>query len=240
MEICIEPSYEALGKRAANDLLRLVADTKNPLLCPTSGSTPAALYKTLVQRLQKENVDYSGWRFVGLDEWAGMNGSDAGSCRDFVDKELFQPLGIKEEMICFFDGTATDLEQECRRVETFINQHGGITVAMVGLGLNGHVGMNEPGTPVTQRAHVAHIAAQTQEVGQKYFTEPKDLSKGLTLGLATLLEAQHVFLLANGEKKAAIVKQIIESPENENLPASLLKQHPNFTVYLDKEAAKLL
>ena len=121
MEIIIEPNYDALGKRAAADLLRIVTEIENPLICPTSGSTPAALYKALVQLLQDQKIDYSNWRFVGLDEWAGMNGKDAGSCRDFVNEELFQPLHIREENICFFDGRAADLEKECSRTEAFIN-----------------------------------------------------------------------------------------------------------------------
>jgi galactosamine-6-phosphate isomerase len=240
MEIIIEPTYEELGARAATDLLRIVRSVPAPLLCPTSGSTPAALYKALVQQIQQEKIDYSRWHFVGLDEWAGMNGTDAGSCRDFVNTELFHPLGITSEQICFFDGRAPDLQHECTRVETFIQQHGGITAAIIGLGLNGHVGMNEPGTQASQRAYVATIAEETQNIGQKYFSEPKVLSHGLTLGIATLLEAQHLFLMANGEKKAAIIKRIIEEGESEVLPATLLKKHPNFTIYLDKEAARLI
>ncbi len=240
MEIIIEPTYEALGNRAAADLLQIAGVAKKPLFCPTSGSTPAALYRALVRQLKDQKLDYSDWKFIGLDEWAGMNGTDNGSCRDFVNNELFEPLNIREDQIYFFDGRATDLQRECTRAEDFIERAGGITVAIVGLGLNGHVGMNEPGTPVAQRAHVAAIAAETQDVGQKYFSEPKDLSKGITLGLATLLQAQHVFLLANGAKKAAIVKRIIEENETPNLPATALKRHSDFRIYLDGEAARLL
>lgn len=240
MDIIVESTYEALGKRAATDLLRIVTPLKKPLICPTSGSTPAALYRALVQQIQEHKIDYSEWKFVGLDEWAGMNEQDTGSCRDFVNQELFQPLNIKQEQICFLDGRAADLDDECNRAEQFIQENGGITVAIVGLGLNGHVGMNEPGTPVAQRAHVAKIAAETQHVGQKYFTEPKDLSKGITLGLATLLQAQHIFLMVNGAKKAAIVKRIVEEAEGEALPATFLKRHARFNIYLDAEAAQLL
>jgi glucosamine-6-phosphate isomerase len=240
MEIIIEPTYEAVGERAAMDLLRIVTSVPKPLICPTSGSTPAAVYKALVRQIQEQQVDYSNWRFVGLDEWAGMNERDKGSCHDFVNQELFNPLGIKEEQICFFDGRAADLQNECSRAEAFIQQHGGITVALAGLGLNGHIGMNEPGTPATTRTHVAAIAEQTQRVGQKYFDEPKTLTKGITLGLATLLEAQHLFLLVNGSNKAAIVKRIIEGAESEGLPATFLKRHAHLRIYLDAEAAHLL
>jgi galactosamine-6-phosphate isomerase len=240
MELIVEPTYEALGTRAAAVLLRLISFVSNPLICPTSGSTPAALYKALVRQLKQERIDYSRWRFVGLDEWAGMNGTDPGSCRHFVNSELFSPLEIAEEQICFFDGRGTNLYGECDRVEAFIEQKGGITAAIVGVGLNGHGGMNEPGTPALLRAHVSQIAEDTQRVGQKYFNSPQDLSKGLTLGIATLLEAQHLFLMANGKNKAAIVKRIVEENPSEALPATLLKQHPQFRMYLDAEAAQLI
>lgn len=240
MEIIFEPTYEAMSQRAAADLLRIVATVEAPLICPTSGSTPAGLYQSLVQQIQEQNIDYSRWFFVGLDEWAGMNGSDAGSCRHFVDQELFQPLKIKETNIYFFNGKAADPENECRDAETFIKQHGGITVAIVGLGLNGHVGMNEPGTPATLHSHIAQLADETKQVGQKYFDAPKDLSTGLTLGIATLLQAQHLFVIANGEKKAGVVKKVVDENPNENLPATFLKQHKNFSIYLDDKAAQLL
>src|SRR6476661_4749077 len=115
MEVITEPTYDALGQRAAADLLHLISTIEKPLICPTSGSTPAALYRALVQQIQAQGIDYNNWYFVGLDEWGGMNGADRGSCRDFVDVELFQPLAIKEEQICFFDGRAADPEKECRR-----------------------------------------------------------------------------------------------------------------------------
>jgi galactosamine-6-phosphate isomerase len=229
-----------MGERAASDLLYLVQGMQAPLICPTSGSTPAALYSALVKQLQKGNIDYSNWRFAGLDEWAGMNGNDKGSCRQFVDQALFEPLGIHEDQVCFFNGRAADPEGECARVEQFIQQHGGLTLAIVGVGLNGHVGMNEPGTPASLRAHVAQLAEETQVVGQKYFDAPKDLSKGLTLGIATLLEAKHLFLLANGTKKAAIVQKIVYGTPDAALPATMLKDHHDFRIYLDAEAAALI
>jgi glucosamine-6-phosphate isomerase len=240
MEIIVEPSYKALGERTAADLLHIVTQAEKPVICPTSGSTPAALYKALVQQVREQNIDYSNWYFVGLDEWGGMNAQDKGSCRDFVNTELFEPLGIKEGNIAFFDGRAADLERECKRVEDFISQHGGITVAVVGLGMNGHIGMNEPGTPVSTRSHVARIAEETQRIGQKYFDTPRTLSNGLTLGLATLLDAQYLFLMVNGEKKAPIVKRIVEERPNEELPATMLRQHSDFRLYLDADAARLL
>src|SRR5215217_712573 len=120
MKIIREPSYEALGERIAADMLDIVTKVETPLICPTSGSTPLSLYKALVKQIREQKIDYSNWRFVGLDEWGGMNARDKGSCRDSLNNELFEPLEINEDKISFFDGRAADLENECSRVEDFI------------------------------------------------------------------------------------------------------------------------
>jgi galactosamine-6-phosphate isomerase len=169
-----------------------------------------------------------------------MNGSDEGSCRYHLNRQFFQPLHIKEENISFFDGRAIELENECQQTENFIHQHGGIDVAILGLGLNGHIGMNEPGTSPNLHSHIADIDPETQEVGQKYFTTPQTLSHGITLGLANIMETRHVILLVSGARKAGIVKRIIEDEPSEQLPASLLRQHPGLKIYLDAEAAQLI
>src|SRR5438045_9415203 len=104
MEIIKEPTYEALGQRVAADLLNIVTKKENPVICPTSGSTPMSLYKALMQQIREQKINYNNWRFVGLDEWAGMNEQDKGSCRNSLNSVLFEPLGIKEDKISFFDG----------------------------------------------------------------------------------------------------------------------------------------
>ncbi|MGH2648416.1 MAG: 6-phosphogluconolactonase, partial [Ginsengibacter sp.] len=132
------------------------------------------------------------------------------------------------------------LQAQCDGVEDYINLMGGIDVAIVGLGMNGHVGMNEPGTPPEEHSHVADIDPMTQVVGQKYFKNERQLTKGLTLGLASLHAASHIMLLANGTKKAAIIKKIFEHDASPQLPATLLLNHKKISIYLDKEAASLI
>ena len=129
---------------------------------------------------------YSDWYFLSLDEWVGMNGEDEGSCRFHLNNQLFNPLNVKEDHIGFFDGQEKDLERECDKIENFITGHGGIDIAILGLGMNGHVGMNEPGTSLSLRSHVTELDSLTKKIGQKYFKKEQELSKGITLGLATL------------------------------------------------------
>lgn len=240
MKIFISDSYEAMCRKVLEDILKITSTIINPVLCTASGDTPAGLYKQLVSSVNDRNIDVSNWLYVSLDEWMGMNGNDEGSCRYHLDEQLFKPLNVPEERISFFDGRAKDPETECNKVEKFIQINGGLDIAIVGVGMNGHVGMNEPGTPKYLHGHITKIDSQTQAVGQKYFKEKQQLTEGITLGLASLMEARNIILMAGGQHKAAIIKQVLEGDISEQIPAGLLRNHPAFSIYLDRKAASLL
>src|SRR5438552_16819935 len=106
--------------------------TREPLICTASGHSPAGLYKELTDRVNQKQLDISDWYFVGLDEWVDLNGSDEGSCRYHLDRELFRPLNVDNNKICFFDGRAENLQKECENVDEFIAQHKGIDVVILG------------------------------------------------------------------------------------------------------------
>jgi galactosamine-6-phosphate isomerase len=240
MKLLIADTYEALSRQTADDLIQLLKDKDHPLLCTASGDSPAGLYRQINKKVQNKEIDISNWYFVGLDEWIGMNGNDEGSCRFYLDQQLFVPLRIQADKICFFDGKSKDPAQECDRIEHFIQQHGGIDVAIVGLGMNGHIGMNEPGTSPEVRSHITALDPVTQKVGQKYFKQPQQLTTGITLGLADIMEARYVFLIVSGQHKAEVVHKMLDGPISKELPASLLRSHPGLHVYLDKEAAAMI
>lgn len=237
MNIIVKDTYQELSKQIVDDLIQFVSSNSHPLVCTASGDSPKGVYEEIVRRVEKNELDVSQWNFVGLDEWANMNGNDEGSCRYHLNQHFFSPLKISNDRVCFFDGRA-DAEKECEQTETFIQQHGSINVAILGLGMNGHIGMNEPGTSPALRSHVADIDPQTQQVGQKYFSSQQQLSHGITLGIATLMDAKHIILVVNGTHKAGIVKRILESEISEQLPATLLRNHPGFNIYLDSAAAQ--
>lgn len=240
MDIVISDTYSELSQKAAADSVRFMELRKDPLLCTASGDTPAGLYQEIVAKVSKKEIDISRWTFVGLDEWAGMNGADEGSCRFHLNNQLFHPLKITGDKICFFDGKAGNPDKECELIENFIRQYGHIDVAILGLGMNGHVGMNEPGTFAGSRSHITAIDPITQKTGQKYFKEQRQLSAGLTLGLGTIMESTNIVLLVSGSHKAEIVKKVLKDDISDQLPASLLRKHPRVTIYLDREAAKLI
>jgi len=237
MKIIISNNYEGLSKKAYDDIVTIMQAVSKPLICVASGDSPSGIYKNIVKDVSANEINIDSWYFLGLDEWVGLNGNDEGSCRYHLNRELFTPLNISSNRICFFDGAATNLEDECKITEANIKEHNGIEIAILGLGMNGHIGMNEPNTSIHTRSHIIHLDPLTMEVGQKYFKKPQPLDKGITLGIDTLMDAKHIVLVVSGTKKAAIVKQVIEGPISEAVPASLLRNHPNCCFYLDEAAA---
>lgn len=231
-------NYELMSKRVADDLVDIMQSSPFPLLCPASGDSPKGVYKEIIGLVKRNELDISKWKYVGLDEWVGMNGADEGSCRYHLNNDLFSPLGITEDKICFYDGRANDLKAECEKTDQYIKDCIGIEVAIVGLGMNGHVGMNEPGVDPNLHSHIIDLDEVTKTVGQKYFTTGQTLSKGITLGIASLMDARYVFLVVSGKKKAGIVKQALYGEISNEVPASLLRSHPGLRVYLDKDAAE--
>lgn len=240
MEIFIEDDYGSMSAKAADRVMQIIAPLKNPVLCTATGDSTKGLYKEMIDQINQKKIDVSNWCFVGLDEWLGMNQHDEGSCRHHLDNDLLKLLRIDEKSISFFDGKAKDVQNEILKESNFIKEHGGIDIAIVGLGMNGHVGMNEPGTDPFLYSHISEIHAITQQVGQKYFKQSREISRGITLGIADIMESRQVLLVVSGAKKATIVQKVLEDEISELLPASFLRQHKNFWVYLDEAAASLL
>jgi len=240
MNLEVYNDYNELSQEAAKLICSVVCAKPSSLLCLAAGYTPLGIYKSLVEYARKNEVDFSSCKFVGLDEWVGLGIEDEGSCIKFMYENLFNPLGILASNIAFFDGKASDLEEECRRIDRFVFENGPIELVLLGIGMNGHIGFNEPGTNFCTYSHIAVLDDITKEVGQKYFPFHRDLEKGLTLGIKHFLQAKNVVLVASGTGKADIIKRTIESPPDIKIPATALKLHQNFYLLLDKDAASLL
>jgi glucosamine-6-phosphate isomerase len=240
MQCFIADTYESMSAQCADAIADIIKLGVSPLVCVPSGDSPKGLYNEWKLQQGKNIINVHDWYFLGLDEWIGLGRNDEGSCSHMLNRDLFFPLEIDPEKICCFDGNAKDTAAECNRIESYIHQHTAIDVAILGLGMNGHVGLNEPGTSPSLRLHVSEIHPVTKQVGQKYFSSPQQLTKGITLGIATLMEARHVILVVSGEKKTAVLQQAIEGEITPQLPASLLRNHPCFMVFADQAAASML
>lgn len=238
MKIEVLENYDALSGHAARLIAVLVARKPEAVICIASGHTPLGVLKQLVEMSGRGEVDLHRCRFIGLDEWVGIPPEREGSCSYFVEEFLLKPLKIKREQIFFFDSMAADLEAECRKMDAAIARFGGLDLMLVGIGLNGHIALNEPGTPWNLYSHLSVLDEMTVTVGQKYFTEKTQMTHGITLGLQHLREARLPVLMASGSSKSAIVRQALAGGVTEQLPASIFQTLPHGLVLLDEQCGR--
>jgi len=240
MQLKIYKDYQSLSDAAATEITELVKNKPNAVICLASGETPRLTCKLLVEKVKKEKVDLSHITFIGLDEWVGIPPDNDGSCHYFFQNEIFKPLHFSASQTNLFDAMSGNLEEECKKIDSIIVENGGIDLMLVGIGMNGHIGFNEPGVSFDYYAHVIDLDDTTVSVGQKYFKTTATLKEGITLGLKHLQESKKVLLLANGAKKAGVIKKTVEGEITNEFPASIMQTHPNGFVMIDKEAAALL
>lgn len=238
MEVKVYPDYESLSASVSQLIQDYVFRKKDALICIASGHTPVGVFQHLAKSVQGGKTDLSQCTFLSLDEWVGIDPQDSGSCMSMLKKDFFDPLAIKPSNIEFFNVTSPDLQAECDRINQLISKNKGLDIMLVGVGTNGHIGMNEPGTSFNSYAHISTLAEETKTVGQKYFQKSTELSNGITLGLRHLREAALPIVMANGEKKAAIIaKGLSEKPTTE-IPVSIVQLIPQGYVMIDREAAQ--
>lgn len=238
MQIEVFENPQELAEHTAKFILNLVRDKPTATLILTSGDTPVKTYKKIVQLAQPGDFDQV--TVIGLDEWVGVPATSEGSCRYIVEENLLKPLNVNPAQYTFFDSMTADLQSECERVDNLIFEKGGVDFILVGVGLNGHIGLNEPGVSFDLYSHVSKLAEITISTGQKYFNQSTELTQGITIGLKHLLEANMAVLIANGEKKAEILREIVLQDPNIQLPATVFKKHRNGHLWIDKAAADLL
>lgn len=240
MQLKIYKDYPTLSEAAANEIVDLVKNKPNAMLCLASGDTPRLTCKLFVEKAIKEKLDLSHVTFIGLDEWVNIPQENDGSCHYFFQHEIFNPLHFSSDQVHLFNAMSGNLEDECRKMDTAIFEKGGIDLMIVGIGMNGHIGFNEPGVSFDNYSQVIDLDETTRSVGQKYFKTAVGLQKGITLGLRHLQESKKVLLLANGTKKAEVIKKTVEGEISSSFPASIMQKHSNGFVMIDEEVAGLL
>ncbi|MBH0156628.1 6-phosphogluconolactonase [Fictibacillus sp. 5RED26] len=228
---------QAITNQIAKEMKRHLLNDGKPVFCLASGTTPEKSYRQFATEV-KDNSRLKDLRIVSLDEWVGINRTSEGSCYQMLNKDLFSPLELRDSQIEFFNGTASNLQNECHRIDQFIESNP-ITFSLMGVGMNGHIGLNEPGCPVLDHSNVVDLSEETKIVAQKYFNQTTSLDKGITLGLGQILKSKRVIVVMTGERKAQIAKEIIMNPKAQ-LPAQVLLGHGHIDFYLDREAAKWL
>lgn len=232
--------YTQLCTTVAERIAAILSKKPDSLICIAAGHSSLGVFDALISMFRNGNIDFSKSYFVAMDEWKGMNDTTDGSCSDFLRKNFLSHVNYPEDHIRLVNGLAEDLDQECAEIKSFIDEHGGMDYLLLGVGMNGHLALNEPGVDFNESVHVTQLDEVTKNVGTKYFNDAPALTGGVTIGIADIREAKEIVLLINGERKQEILKKIMESPVTNMLPATALKEMPQASILCDKEAAKLI
>lgn len=240
MQIEVFKDYAALSMYAAKEMVQTIKQKPAAVICIASGDSPKLTCELFCKMVTEENIDTTNFFLIGLDEWVGLSPDIFGSCNNDFQKRLIEPLSLPPSQYHLFNGMSDDLQQECTIMDDVIKNKGGIDLMIVGIGINGHIGFNEPGAAFNLFSHVINLDEITVTVGQKYFKQEVKLEKGITIGLAHLMNTKKVLLLANGERKAAVIKKAVEGEINNRFPASIIQQHKNGLVLIDEPAATML
>jgi glucosamine-6-phosphate isomerase len=240
MKQIIYSDYKELSEKTAEQIAAIISKKPDALLCFPAGETSVGTFKHLIELNKKGEISFKKCKIVGLDEWANIGPLKSENCFSFLKKHLFDHIDFSEENLCFFDGESADLKYECVKTDAFIKKYGPIDMMLLGAGMNGHLGLNEPGTSFDLYSHIVNLDETTKKVGQKYFSGKVNLTGGITLGVKYILEAKTVILQLNGTRKAEVVKKLIESKVSPAFPASVIKSHENSYLLLDREAAKYI
>lgn len=223
-----------LGIKASELVKEVLKSKTNPVLGLATGSTPETMYEQLVAAYQNGEISFKNVVTFNLDEYVGLDEANEFSYHYYMNEKLFDHVDIDKKNTYIPNGNAEDLEAECAAFEAAIQEHGPIDLQILGVGLNGHIGFNEPGTPFTSRTHVATLEESTRKANSRFFTSLDEVPKyALTMGLATIMDAKKIVLLVQGEHKKAILHEIVHGDVTEEVPASVLKLHPDVVVITD-------
>lgn len=237
MKKIVFQDYKELSIETAKLIARIIAGKPDALLCFPAGETSVGTFDALIQMHKNGIISFNKCKVVGLDEWVHLGEMQNENCYHFLKKHLFDHMDMNPENLCFFNGESNDLRKECLLTDQFIKANGGIDMMLLGVGMNGHLGLNEPGISFDNYSHIVELDSVTKRVGQKYFSARAELTKGITLGMKHIFEAKTVILQISGKKKSPVVKRLLEEEVSTELPSSLLKKHPNTFLLLDADAA---
>jgi glucosamine-6-phosphate deaminase len=237
MEIIIERDAAALAERAAQVVFAELAKKPDLVFGLATGKTPVGLY----ERLRVKPDAFEKVRFFNLDEFFGLPPSDPNSFHSFLHVHLIRHIKHQEKNLHLLRGDGKDLDAQSREVEEKIKAVGGIDLQILGIGSNGHVAFNEPGSSLGSRTRPKTLEASTWADNMKGLDPGKPLPNfAITMGVGTIMDARHLLMLASGEGKASIIREMVEGPVTSEVPASALQLHPHATVVLDEAAAAKL
>ncbi len=241
MEIIIQPSAEQASLLVAQMIAARMRRKPQLVMGLASGNTPKRLYRELARLHTEESLDFTQVTTFNLDEYLGVEENHPGSLRFFMEENLFQRVNLDRSRIFVPDGNAPNIEAACEAYEFSIRKSGGIDVQILGVGVEGHIGFNEPSSSLASRTRIKTLTDRTRRENAVSFGGLSEVPHHVvTMGIGTIMEAREIFLLAFGKKKSSCVAQMVEGAVTAMVPASVLQFHPRTRVFLDEEAASEL
>lgn len=233
--ICLKDNYKAMSEEAAAVLESVVRKNPAAVIVLATGHSPLLTYRLFVEHVKKTGLDVSGVTFVKLDEWLGLSPADEATCEYFIRKEVLEPLQIREEKYLHFFSQTEDAKAECERVEQAYERLPQVDLVILGIGMNGHLGLNEPGETLSAGAHVIELDEKTK--GHEMLSHTKQpVGKGITLGMKNLFRGEEILLLADGKEKEKGLSGYLSNEITTQIPVSLLKLHPACRCIVNRES----
>ncbi|NLC43112.1 MAG: glucosamine-6-phosphate deaminase [Clostridiales bacterium] len=232
---------EECDQKGAQEIIQQIKEKPNTVLGLATGSTPIGLYRNLVKSYRNDELSFSQVRTYNLDEYVGIPQEHPCSYYYFMQENLFKDIDIPPENVSLPNGNAEDLEAECKNYEERITDAGGIDLQVLGIGHNGHIGFNEPGTPFGSVTQLTDLTQSTIQANSRFFENEDQVPRqAISMGIKTIMQARKILLFAKGGDKAEIMKKALQGPVTPEVPASILQLHPNLYVFVDKAAGARL
>jgi len=241
LRVVIVRDYDDVSKKAASIIAGQIRSKPNSVLGLATGSTPLGTYKELIKMHRKEDLDFSRVTTFNLDEYYGLGPNHPQSYHRFMEENFFNKINAKKSRVHIPDGLTKNVGEFCLRYEEMIKRCGGIDIQLLGIGRDGHLGFNEPGSSLGSRTRLKTLTEETVRDNARFFSSQEKVPKlAITMGVGTILDAKKLLLIASGEVKAEAVRNSIEGPVTASNTASALQLHPHVICVLDEPASRLL
>ncbi len=241
MKLIKVENYEEMSSQAAKLVEQQIRNNRHSVLGLATGSTPLGLYEKLIEGVKERNISFADVQTINLDEYRGLSDDHPNSYRHFMNEKLFRHIDIALEHTHIPNGKAKPVEGECQRYEALIDEIGPPHLQILGMGTNGHIGFNEPGTPETSLTHCVQLEASTRNSNARFFSDRDEVpTHAITMGIQSILKSERILLLASGKKKAQAVKRFLDGHVSKDFPASFLWKHNHVTLIVDRDAYSLV
>lgn len=237
MRVIVCENYEEMSLQGAKLIASQMLLKPNCILGLATGSTPIGVYENLIRMNQNKEIDFSDITTFNLDEYYPMAPDNDQSYRYFMNHQLFNHINIDKSRTFVPNGLAEDPDAECAAYEEKIKAYGGVDFQLLGIGQNGHIGFNEPDDNLDANTHITNLTESTISANSRFFATIEEVpTKALTMGIATILKSKRICILASGASKYEVVQKLLTKDITTDVPATMLKVHPDVTLICDKEA----